>query len=142
EERQQLPAFVVEARADQPRRRGETDAFEMAQQRVHRQSPRPRAADHHVAQAMNLCAAASFQADPITRRDHGPLSGHRRSRAHAFSPCPAQIFGCSLDALRMLSESSKATSNTDELDETDAHRPIHIGPGYPKRRTASDGFGK
>ena len=41
----------------------------------------------------------------------------------------------------MLTESSNASSNTDELDQTDANRPVHIGPGYPNRRTAADGFG-
>jgi hypothetical protein len=51
------------------------------------------------------------------------------------------ITSFSVDALRVLSESSNASSNTDELDETDTDRPVHVGPACPKSRTPSDCFG-
>jgi hypothetical protein len=44
------------------------------------------------------------------------------------------------DALRMLSESSNASSNSDARDRTDANCPEHVGAGHPKHRAASDCF--
>jgi predicted aminopeptidase len=66
DERQQLPALLIQPRADQPRRGGEAGCFKMAQQRVYRRRPRAAFADHHVAAAVDDRPAA-FQADQLIR---------------------------------------------------------------------------
>ena len=74
DERQYLAAIGVQARADQARRGGEADVFQVAEQRMHRRRPRRGVTDHHVAPAADHRPATALQKNRIVSRSHSSLS--------------------------------------------------------------------